>query len=59
MKIPLSPMRSDSAIKVIRDGDALIINEVRLDFTDLAPGSMLEGEQTGSPWILGDLTRDA
>lgn len=58
MKITLSPVRSDCAIEMIRAGETLIIDGVRVDLSSIAKGETREGETMDSVWILGDVTRD-
>lgn len=58
MKITLSPVRSDRAIEMVRAGETLIIDDVRVDLSSIVKGETREAETLGSEWILGDVTRD-
>jgi len=58
MRILFSPQRSDveqPAVEVA--GDVLTINAEVLDFSPLEEGDTLPAEATGSPWIVGAVTR--
>lgn len=57
MKINLSPTLSDGALSLIRDGDALIINGVRLDFSAIPDGFTLPRDAVGHDTIASDVIR--
>lgn len=57
MRISLSPQRRDDNLIVFRDGEALSINSVRFDFTDLPEGATLPAGSVSSPWVFGDVDR--
>lgn len=57
MRIKLSPVRSDAELAVIKSGEALIINGVKLDFSRLEDGSTLAAEAIGSEWVAQPVER--
>lgn len=58
MKIFLSPLRAERAIDILREGEALIIDGQRVDFSEIAIGETRDSEVYDCPWILGDVSRD-
>lgn len=58
MIISLSPQICDLRVPDIeRDGDALIIDGTRFDFSQLAEGDALAREATASPYFAGEVRR--
>jgi hypothetical protein len=55
MLITLSPVRMDATLEARREGEALVLNGERLDFSALAEGTADDGH--GSPWIAGPVLR--
>ena len=58
MHITLSPVRMDETLIAERFGDALVLNGVTVDFSDLPEGAMIEVDPIAIPWILGPLRRE-
>ncbi|WP_422031928.1 hypothetical protein [Roseovarius sp.] len=59
MKLTFSPIRADGALTLARSGDTLTINDEPFDFAPVPPGATLPRAAIASPWIAGDVTRDA
>lgn len=59
MILHFSPIRMDDTLTVTRAGDVLTLNGEALDFGPLPPGGTLPRDVIASPWIAGDVTRDA
>lgn len=57
MIIKLSPVRSDLALAVVKNGDQLEVNGVSLDFSRLADGSTLPAEAVSSSFIVAPVER--
>lgn len=57
MLINLSPIRSDNSLEIIRTGDALTINGVPYDFSQLPEGATLPREAINCEWVCGDVER--
>jgi len=57
MKITFTPTREDSPITLDRDGDALIVNGLRFDFSDLPEGADLPAVAVQTTYITGTVTR--
>ncbi|PTX45645.1 hypothetical protein [Gemmobacter caeni] len=57
MIITLSPIRSDAALTLIRQGDTLILNGVAYDFGPLAEGATLPREAIACDWLASEVTR--
>jgi hypothetical protein len=57
MKITLSPQRRDDTLTVAKKGDALTINDVVYDFTQLPDGATLPAEAIDCEWIVGNIER--
>lgn len=57
MIITLSPIRSDAALTLIRQGDTLILNGVAYDFGPLPEGATLPREAIACDWLASDVTR--
>ena len=57
MRIVLSPMRRDDTMQIAVADDAIKINGVDFDFSQLQPGSTLPREAIDCPWFAGDITR--
>lgn len=59
MRLIFSPVRMDTALTATIAGDELTLNGVALDFGPLPAGGILPRAAIDSPWIGGDVTRDA
>ena len=59
MKLSFSPVRMDTPLTASVEGDVLTLNGAVLDFTPLPAGAVLPRAAIDSPWIAGDVTRDA
>lgn len=59
MKLTFSPVRMDDPLEAIVAGDVLTLNGEALDFGPLPAGATLPRAAIDSPWIAGDVTRDA
>ena len=59
MNLTFSPVRMDTPLTASVEGDALTLNGTVLDFTPLPAGAVLPRAAIDSPWIAGDVTRDA
>jgi hypothetical protein len=57
MIITLSPIRSDAALTLIRQGDTLILNGVAYDFGPLPEGAVLPREAVNCDWLASEVTR--
>lgn len=57
MIITLSPIRSDAALTLIRQGDVLTIDGADLDFGPLPEGAVLPREAVNCDWLASDVTR--
>lgn len=57
MLINLSPIRDDRTLEVSKVGDALTINGIPYDFTQLPDGATLPNEAIGCEWIVSDVHR--
>lgn len=57
MILTFTPMRSDTDITLVRDGDSLAIDGVVYDFTDLPEGAILPREAVDCPALMSDVTR--
>ena len=58
MKITFSPTRMDGALVLEKQGDVLIVNGDKFDFTDLDEAMFLPSHAIDSPWFIGDVRRD-
>lgn len=58
MKINLSPQVRTDALVVSKSGDALTINDVVYDFSQLTEGSTLPAEAIDSEYFVGDVRRE-
>ena len=56
-KINLSPQVRDGTLTVSKSGDALIVNGVTYDFTQLTEGSTLPAEAIDSEYFVGPISR--
>lgn len=54
MQIVFSPARSDRRLRLRREGDALVINRKRFDFTEMAAGTECAVD---SDWFAGPVQR--
>lgn len=59
MKLIFSPVRMDEPLEASVAGDVLVLNGEALDFGPLPKGATLPRGAIDSPWIAGDVTRDA
>lgn len=57
MIIKLSPIRSDLALRVRKDGDTLVINGISLDFSRLSDGATLPAAAVYSDSVLDPVER--
>lgn len=57
MQICFSPIRSDQALRLVRAGDRLTINEVAYDFSGIPDGGTLPREAVDCDWLVSDVTR--
>ena len=57
MLINLSPTRSDRTLEIIKTGDALTINGVPYDFSQLPDGATLPREAINCEFIISDVSR--
>lgn len=57
MQIHFSPQRRPDRLTVETDGDTLVLNGERFDFTPLAEGNTLPKEAIDSPWFAGPVER--
>ena len=57
MKINLSPQVRTDALVVSKSGDALTINDVVYDFSQLTEGSTLPAEAVECEYIVGEVKR--
>ena len=57
MLINFSPIRSDRALEITKTGDALTINGVPYDFSQLPNGATLPREAIGCEFIVSDVNR--
>ncbi|MDT8326247.1 MAG: hypothetical protein RQ750_02520 [Roseovarius sp.] len=57
MYLAFSPMRSDSQLTVARDGDVLVVNDMRLDFTGVTEDAPLDTADIGCEWLVGPVAR--
>lgn len=54
----LHPQRSDKPLALERDGDTLIVNGERFDFTELPKEAVLPPSAISSPFFTGPVRRD-
>lgn len=57
MTINLSPQRSDDTLTVSKAGDALTINGVEFDFSQVPDGGLLPRDAVDCDWIVSDVER--
>lgn len=57
MIIKLNPQRRDDTLALSKSGDALTINGVPYDFSQLPEGATLPREAIDCEWICGDVSR--
>lgn len=57
MKVLLSPQRRDDNLVVSRAGDALTVNGLVFDFSQMGEGDILPAEAIDSTWFAGPVTR--
>lgn len=57
MKLLFSPQRRDDTLTLSKSGDALTINGVPYDFSQLPDGATLPREAIDCEWICGDVSR--
>ena len=57
MKLIFSPQRRDDVLTVSKSGDALTINGVPYDFSQLPNGATLPKEAIDCEWIVSDVNR--
>lgn len=58
MKITLHPVRRDERLMLSREGDALMANGQKLDFSGVPDGAILPQDAITCDWIAGDVTRE-
>lgn len=59
MHITFLPIRSDDPLVLERHEDVLVINGEAFDLSPLPEGGLLTQEAVASPWVVGDITRQA
>ena len=59
MIISFSPVRSDEVLEVIKNGEALVLNGIEFDFSNLTEGATLPVGSVESQWISGDVHMEA
>lgn len=52
------PQRSDETLALEKDGDSVIVNGQRFDFSQLEVGASLPQSAVDSPFFAGPVTRD-
>ena len=57
MHIIFTPMRRETPLTLEKDGDCLIVNGERFDFSDLPEGALLPPEAVAGSWLAGSVTR--
>ena len=57
MKLLFSPQRRDDTLTLSKSGDALTINGVPYDFSQLPDGATLPKEAIDCEWIVSDVNR--
>jgi len=57
MKLLFSPQRRDDVLILSKSGDALTVNGVPYDFSQLPDGATLPREAVDCEWICGDVSR--
>jgi len=58
MHIKFSPVRLDSQLQAFVEGDCLVLNDQRYDFSPLKDGDILPKEAIDCPWVAGDVYRE-
>lgn len=58
MYINFNPVRLDKELKIIKEGDKLIINEEEFDFTNLENDQIIPNDAIDSEWIVGDVKKE-
>jgi len=58
MNITFTPMRSDAPLTLERQGDSLIVNGTRFDFSQLPDGALLPAQAIVGVWPGGDVIRE-
>ncbi len=58
MQISFSPQRSDAALKVIKTGETLIINNKPFDFSVIPEGGILPAAGVDSDMVVGEVRRE-
>jgi len=57
MKITFHPARSDARLKLERQGDTLLVNDVAYDFSAVPEGASLPQAAVTGDWLADDVTR--
>lgn len=57
MHITLSPIRHDTGLSLVRQGDCLIVNGESYDFSSLEEGAALPRDAIDCPWLASDVVR--
>lgn len=57
MIINLSPQRRDDTLEITKTGDALTINGIEYDFTQVPDGGLLPREAVDCEWLVSDVKR--
>ncbi|WCO82115.1 hypothetical protein vBPpSSYP_133 [Pseudomonas phage vB_PpS_SYP] len=57
MIINLSPVRMDTDLTLVKEGNKLYVNDEVADFTQLLEGATLPREAIHSEWFVGDVSR--
>lgn len=58
IKINLSPQVRDGTLTVSKSGDALIVNGITYDFTQLTEGSTLPADAIDNEYFVGETKRE-
>jgi len=57
MLVILTPQRRDEKLEVIKEGEALILNGDRFDFSFIKEEERFSTDQLDTRWLFGDATR--
>lgn len=58
LQITFTAQRRDDTLALSKDGDAVVINGLRFDFSALADGDTLPAQAGGTDWLAGPVVRD-
>lgn len=57
MQITFTPMRHDTALTLLRQGDMLVLNGTALDLSGIPEGATLPRAAAGCDWLASDIER--